>query len=116
MECLKLIAVSSAILLAGCQTTMGDRGGPARVLTPETVCEFEKVPVYGVVDRPASDGEVLGGAIVGGVIGNQFGKGDGNVAMTILGAIVGGNAASTRKVEQAIIGYRTEKICKTVYK
>jgi phage tail tape-measure protein len=32
----------------------------------------------------------LGGAAVGGLVGNQFGKGDGNVAATIGGVLVGG--------------------------
>lgn len=117
MEIVKLITVASVVALAGCSsTTMIDRGGPARVLTQQTVCGLEQVPVYGLVDRPASDGEVLGGAIVGGVIGNQFGKGDGNIAMTIIGAIAGGNTASARKREQAIVSYRTENVCRKVYK
>jgi surface antigen len=30
------------------------------------------------------------GAILGGVVGNQFGKGEGKVAATVLGAVIGG--------------------------
>ena len=33
----------------------------------------------------------FGGALVGGVIGNQFGKGSGRDVATILGAIIGGS-------------------------
>jgi len=33
--------------------------------------------------------KVFGGALVGGVIGNQFGDGSGQVAATILGALIG---------------------------
>lgn len=37
-----------------------------------------------------ADVGTVGGAIVGGVIGSQFGEGSGQVAATIGGAIVGG--------------------------
>jgi len=40
--------------------------------------------------------KTFGGALIGGVIGNQFGDGSGQVAATILGAIIGGSAASER--------------------
>ena len=74
------------------------------------------VPVYGMINRPASSGEVLGGAIIGGLIGNQFGKGDGNTAMTALGAIVGGSSAGERKTERVIVSYNKERRCTTVYR
>lgn len=107
------ILALSALALAGCQTTMQQ---PAKVLYPVEKCGEVQVPEYGVLDRPASDGEVLGGAVIGGVVGNQFGKGDGKAAMTILGAIVGGNvAANQRKQEPVVTGYRTEYRCQTVY-
>jgi surface antigen len=44
-----------------------------------------------------SDNEALGtvtGAVVGGVVGNQFGSGDGNTAATIGGVILGGIAGN----------------------
>lgn len=40
--------------------------------------------------------KTFGGALIGGVIGNQFGDGSGQVAATILGAIIGGSATSDR--------------------
>jgi outer membrane lipoprotein SlyB len=36
----------------------------------------------------------FGGALVGGVIGNQFGKGNGRDVATILGAIIGGSTTN----------------------
>jgi surface antigen len=36
------------------------------------------------------DGGTVVGAIAGGIIGNQFGKGSGKVAATLAGAVVGG--------------------------
>ncbi|MGI9406743.1 MAG: RT0821/Lpp0805 family surface protein [Hyphomicrobiaceae bacterium] len=41
-----------------------------------------------------SDTGLAVGAIAGGVIGNQFGKGKGNVAATALGAVIGGIVGS----------------------
>ena len=107
----KIIASIVLLALAGCQTTTM----PAKVLYPVEKCEYVSVPIYGVLDRPASGGEVAGGAVIGGVIGNQLGNGDGKTAMTILGAIVGGNVANTRKQEPVVTGYRKEYQCRTVY-
>lgn len=38
----------------------------------------------------------FGGALIGGAIGNQFGDGSGQVAATILGAIIGANVTDAR--------------------
>ena len=38
----------------------------------------------------------FGGALIGGVIGNQFGGGSGKDVATILGAIIGGSIANNR--------------------
>ena len=52
-------------------------------------------------------GAVAGGAL-GGVLGHQFGKGDGKKAMTVLGAV--GGAVAGHQIEKArnekVIGYR----------
>ena len=45
----------------------------------------------------ASSADVLFGAILGGAIGNQIGKGKGNDAATILGAIIGADVANKNK-------------------
>jgi len=116
MKAVLLAVVGLAV--AGCQTTgmSSITNGPARVLYPVEECGMVKVPVYGVVDRPASGGEVLSGAVIGGVIGNTFGKGSGNDAMTVLGAIIGGSTANQRKQERVIIRYDEKHQCRTVYK
>ena len=43
--------------------------------------------------------KVFGGALVGGLIGNQFGGGSGRDIATVLGAIIGGNMANNRNPE-----------------
>jgi outer membrane lipoprotein SlyB len=54
-------------------------------------------------------GAVAGGAL-GGVVGHQFGKGDGKKAMTVLGAI--GGAVAGHQIEKAhnakVVGYRVQ--------
>ena len=59
---------------------------------------------------PLGPGEVLGGSIIGGVIGNQFGSGQGKDAMTILGAILGANSQSVQQGNQ-VTGYTVERRC-----
>jgi len=50
-----------------------------------------------------SDAGLAVGAVAGGVIGNQFGKGKGNVAATALGAVIGGIVGSDigRQLDEA---------------
>ena len=69
----------------------------------------EKV-VYGKVEsiRSITETELVkdksagwhhfGGALIGGVIGNQFGDGSGQVAATILGSLIGASIANNRSV------------------
>ena len=75
-----------------------------------TECQNVQVPIYGQVQRRGTDGEVLGGAIIGGVIGNQFGNGSGKDAMTVLGAILGANSQSVQQGTQ-VTGYTVERQC-----
>lgn len=81
---------------------------------PYQSCTETDYPVYGNVHTAPSSGDVLAGALIGGVIGNQFGSGSGNDAMTVLGAIVGANSVN-RVNRQAVVGYRTEVVCTTQY-
>jgi uncharacterized protein YcfJ len=76
----------------------------------ERICRDVEVPIY--ENRRGSTGDTLAGAIVGGLIGNQFGNGSGKDAMTMLGAIVGADAASNKR--DAVIGYRVERRCEYV--
>jgi uncharacterized protein YcfJ len=61
-----------------------------RVNHPEERCWNEQVYHRG---RGSSDSytPTIAGAILGGVVGNQFGKGSGKDAMTVAGALLGGS-------------------------
>ena len=87
---------------------------PARVLKPEKICGYNDVPEYGILDRPASDGEVLGGAVAGAIIGGTITD---DPVGAIVGGIIGGNvAANDRKQERVITGYKKVWQCNTVYR
>lgn len=76
----------------------------------KTHCYDVKVPIY--VQKRGSDGDVLTGAIIGGVIGNQLGSGSNKDAMTVLGVIIGADQGS-RSTRQVVRGYTMEERCDT---
>lgn len=78
--------------------------------TTQEQCSRVQVPVYGQTNP--SPNEVLTGAIIGGVIGNQFGGGSGKDIATALGAVIGANQAG--KPRQGVVGYQTEVQCQLV--
>jgi uncharacterized protein YcfJ len=82
------------------------------IVTPRVQerCFEAQVPVYGYTQPNA--GNALAGALIGGAIGNQFGSGSGNDAMTVLGAIVGANQATRNN--NVVVGYNTEWRCEMV--
>ena len=86
------------------------------VQTPKyrTDCRMNEVPVYGNTQGQASTGDTLFGALIGGVVGNQFGGGKGKDAATVLGAIIGADTANKNSSRQQIIGYRQEQTCNNV--
>ena len=56
----------------------------------------------------------FGGALIGGVIGNQFGGGSGRDVATILGAIIGGSIVNNRQNQpEKIITYLVELMIET---
>ena len=63
--------------------------------------------------QPAGDGSAtneLVGALFGGAIGNQFGKGDGKDAMTLFGALMGASLAHDEEVANGQ-GSRVVTVC-----
>jgi len=101
----------------------------ARVLSSEPIVRYVdvKVPVrecwqdveYYSVDRRAhgAGASTVFGAIVGGVIGHQFGSGSGNdaatVAGTLIGAAVGNDAAQRRHGYETVQYSRPVQRCST---
>ena len=125
----KLVIIATVISIFGSVVFAGNSRIQATVVdmketytdviknVPENVCSIVEVPVY--EERQvggASSGDVLAGAIIGGVIGNQFGNGKGKDAMTVLGAIVGADSVNKNgRKETVIVGYRQQEQCTTEY-
>ena len=106
---MKYLLLVPFVSLAACQTTVN----PAKVYYPVEKCGDVQVPQYGVLDRPASSGEVVGGAATGAIIGKILTDDD---AGAILGGLIGGGIASeTRRQERVIVGYETQHVCAIVY-
>lgn len=108
-----LVAFATQAAAQNVTTTITDHFRNDVVSTPfyVTECVNVDVPVYG--SAPKTTGDAVAGAIIGGIIGNQFGSGNGKDAMTVLGAIAGADAA-TRNNRNQIVGYRTERQCSEV--
>jgi len=56
----------------------------------------------------------FGGAIIGGIIGNQFGGGSGKDVATILGAIIGGSVANNSQEQARKVTIRLVELMITV--
>jgi uncharacterized protein YcfJ len=95
----------------------------ARVVDAQPVYETVRYPVEQQVcwdeqvwrREPAARSvtPVIVGSIIGGVIGNQFGGGNGKVALTAAGAVLGGSIAADVSQRRNPDGYYavTEKRC-----
>jgi uncharacterized protein YcfJ len=81
-----------------------------QVNTPIRTCNIVEVPIYGNTGKTQT-GEVLGGAIIGGILGNQVGGGKGKDAATILGAILGADFANKKSGTKTIVGYKRTTVC-----
>lgn len=65
--------------------------------------------------RDAGPGRTIAGAIIGGVVGRQFGDGSGRDAMTALGALVGASAANRDHRGRARYEEAPAMYCETRY-
>jgi outer membrane lipoprotein SlyB len=87
--------VGAALLVGG--LTIGLRAQAATsnpvTCTPSTCGEVTAVKVQQVKGEGSGVG-VVGGAVLGGLVGNQLGKGGGNTVMTVGGAVAGGFAGN----------------------
>lgn len=87
-----------------------------RTRAPREVCTEEPVTERVVHRGHADPGAVLFGAMVGGVIGHQFGGGHGRDAATAAGAVIGASHAANHTYRDGRVTERTvyETRCETV--
>ncbi len=62
-----------------------------------TVTSVRNITEQELIKDQANGWQVFSGAVLGGVIGHQFGSGSGNDVATILGAFIGASIASNNK-------------------
>jgi len=75
----------------------------------QQVCSNVDVPIYGSTGHD-NTGDILTGAIIGGVIGNNIkGERNGGAAGAVIGGLLG-NAHGNKK-NQGVVGYRQEHRC-----
>lgn len=79
---------------------------------PRQECYEEDVGVRDTRGNNAAG--TIFGAIVGGALGNQVGKGDGRKAATIAGAVIGGAVGNNAARRDDTYGVQTETRCRTV--
>lgn len=112
------LALTACVALVGCNESAT---GGASTTQPRTVAREEchdEVTTH--TAPPKDDHQIAGtaiGAVVGGVLGNQFGSGDGKKLATVGGAVAGGYAGNRiQENNQKGSSYQeTKRICKTVY-
>lgn len=100
MKSIHTITMAAALtLFGGCsavpmQSAALTTAAQSTAVEPATVMQVETSEVM----SPSGAGGVIG-ALIGGVLGHQVGKGNGNTVATVLGALTGGaigaNAAAT---------------------
>ena len=99
-----VLSAGFALLLAGCETT------PAfQVAQPVSRDGTVESIVQDTVQRGNTAAATIGGAVIGGLLGNQIGGGSGQTAATIVGAGGGafvGNQAAQRQTLVWRIGVR----------
>ena len=83
-----LISIATISLLGACQVQ-----DPAYIMQPVEECGYVDEHVYGLVNRPTNDEEIVIGALVGGGIAQQ-----------------------NRVVERAVVSRNPVWRCKTVYR
>jgi len=84
--------------------------------TTSRQCYNKEVPVYGTVQR---QGDAVGGALLGMIIGGVTGKvisgnDKGAAGGAVLGGLVGADRGSKPKNKTVITGYRNERVCEDV--
>lgn len=99
---MKLIPIAATAIMVASQAFAGAGSYQEK-------CEIQNVPYQVTVN--AKPGAVVGGAVVGGLVGNAMTK---DSAGTAAGALIGG-AVANEAGKKTITKYKQVNVCKTVY-
>ena len=101
---MKLFVTAATAFMVASQAFAGSYAG-----SYQEKCEIQNVPYQ--VTANAKPGTVVGGAVVGGLVGNAMTKDAGGTAV---GALIGG-AVANEAGKQTVTRYKQVNVCKTVY-
>ena len=94
-----IIGLSTALLISSPSFAAYERNKavPVQQVLFGNVQSVRNITEQELVQDKNSGWKTFGGALLGGVIGNQFGGGSGRTASTILGSVIGGSVAHNRQ-------------------
>ncbi|MEH6393880.1 glycine zipper 2TM domain-containing protein [Pseudoalteromonas sp.] len=94
-----IIGLSTALLISSPSFAAYERNKavPVQQVLFGNVQSVRNITEQELVQDKNSGWKTFGGALLGGVIGNQFGGGSGRTAATILGSVIGGSVAHNRQ-------------------
>lgn len=94
-----IIGLSTALLFSAPSFAAYERNKavPVQQVLFGNVQSVRNITEQELVQDKNSGWKTFGGALLGGVIGNQFGGGSGRTAATILGSVIGGSVAHNRQ-------------------
>ena len=105
-----LVAILASCLLLSSPTSYADyqrnKAVPVQQVLFGSVQSVRTITEQELVRDKTNGWETFGGALIGGVIGNQFGGGSGRTVATILGSMIGGSVAHNRQQNSRVIQYQ----------
>ena len=105
-----MVAAAGSLMLSGCATDGAMFNNQGQVAQANFGIIQSVRPTMVNVNNASGLG-MVGGAVAGGVLGNQVGKGSGRKWATVLGAVGGGvvgNTIESRNSQQTVPGYELE--------
>ena len=95
-----VIVATSLLTIAACSSRPVDPSVPTGRIYG-VIVKVEETPER--CEKPSSTGSTIVGAVLGGVLGNKFGSGNGRKATTLAGAVLGGTIGSNSNNDKALI-------------
>jgi uncharacterized protein YcfJ len=89
----KLLVVGTALTLAGCASSSRQADEVIYHVNAKVI-QVQPAPEICRAKSARGDGSTLLGALIGGAVGNKFGRGNGRKLATVAGAILGAGAGS----------------------
>ncbi len=111
------LTVTAATALVGCNEDTKVQTVVKAAPVAREECHDETVTL---TRQPKDKNQIAGtavGAVIGGLLGNQIGKGDGKKLATAGGAVAGGYAGNKiqENAQEKNTYTETKRVCKTVY-